>query len=170
MTELPWFERSLIFGKPKEMLPYFLERLNGTIARMAAKIQHVPEEILSAPFNGKWSIKENIGHLAQVDQLNNGRVQDIIKGVSPMSPSLFELRQNYNAMPTEVLLDFFIKIRQKNIANYGSLSDDQLAKSSLHPRLKVMMTPVDLVWFDAEHDDHHLVKINIILKALWPSN
>jgi hypothetical protein len=26
-----------------------------------------------------------------------------------------------------------------------------------------MMTPVDLAWFDAEHDDHHLVKINEIL-------
>ena len=25
------------------------------------------------------------------------------------------------------------------------------------------MTPVDLAWFDAEHDDHHLVKINEII-------
>jgi hypothetical protein len=28
------------------------------------------------------------------------------------------------------------------------------------------MTPVDLAWFDAEHDDHHFVTINKILKEL----
>jgi hypothetical protein len=36
----------------------------------------------------------------------------------------------------------------------------------MHPRLKVPMTPVDLAWFDAEHDDHHLVKINFIIETL----
>ena len=29
-----------------------------------------------------------------------------------------------------------------------------------------MMSPVDLAWFDAEHDDHHLVRINEILEFL----
>ncbi len=28
------------------------------------------------------------------------------------------------------------------------------------------MTPVDLAWFDAAHDDHHLVKINEIIFTL----
>ena len=39
-------------------------------------------------------------------------------------------------------------------------------KSSLHPRLKMQMTPVDLAWFDAEHDDHHLVKIQNLIARL----
>ena len=28
------------------------------------------------------------------------------------------------------------------------------------------MTPVDLAWFDAEHDDHHLVRMNEIISVL----
>ncbi|MFT4669296.1 MAG: hypothetical protein ACI9M9_001964 [Flavobacteriaceae bacterium] len=29
----------------------------------------------------------------------------------------------------------------------------------MHPRLKVLMRPVDLLFFVAEHDDHHLATI-----------
>jgi hypothetical protein len=36
---LPWFERNLKFGLPKEMLPFYLERLEGTIARIQAKVK-----------------------------------------------------------------------------------------------------------------------------------
>jgi hypothetical protein len=164
MTELPWFERNLVFGKPNEMLPYFLERLEGTIARIAAKVRNVSEEILSAQLNGKWSIKQNIGHLAEVDEIANKRIHEMISGISPMSPAVFEPKMNYNEMPMEVVLEYFTKTRHENILKYGRLTDEELAKVSLHPRLKVMMTPVDLAWFDAEHDDHHLVKINFILK------
>jgi hypothetical protein len=46
------------------------------------------------------------------------------------------------------------------------LSKEELSKASLHPRLKVMMTPVDLALFDAEHDDHHLVTISEIISRL----
>lgn len=52
---------------------------------------------------------------------------------------------------------------KKNLELYQSLSEADLKKESLHPRLKMMMNPVDLAMFDAEHDDHHLVKINEIL-------
>ncbi|HET9486764.1 MAG TPA: hypothetical protein VFO54_04995, partial [Chryseosolibacter sp.] len=47
-----------------------------------------------------------------------------------------------------------------------TLSDGECAMTSLHPRLNVMMNPVDLAYFDAEHDDHHLVKISEIQLAL----
>jgi len=50
------------------------------------------------------------------------------------------------------------------------LSVDELAKSSIHPRLKVNMTPVDLAWFDAEHDDHHLMRISEIISLLSKRN
>jgi len=36
--------------------------------------------------------------------------------------------------------------------------------AATHPRLKVKMTPVDLAFFDAEHDDHHLLKISDIIR------
>ncbi len=36
--------------------------------------------------------------------------------------------------------------------------------SSLHPRLNVQMRVVDMAYFVAEHDDHHICKIMEIVK------
>ena len=165
MDNLPWFERNLRFGYPKAMLPYFLERLEGSIVRIQAKVKGVDDKILSTKLNNKWSIKQNIGHLAEVDEIANKRLDEMVKGISPMSPAVFE-PQDYNPWPIEKVLDFFKNTRLKNLTKYRSIAEDDLLKSSLHPRLKVEMTPVDLAWFDAEHDDHHFVTINKILKEL----
>lgn len=164
MSELPWFERELVFGKSAELLPYFLERLAGTIVRIEYKVKNIPEDILSRRFNGKWSIKENIGHLAEVDEIANKRIEEMTTGVSIMSPAVFE-PQDFNPWPIEKVVQYFEIARKRNLEKYRRLHANNLLKSSLHPRLKVQMTPVDLAWFDAEHDDHHLVKINQILQS-----
>jgi hypothetical protein len=159
---LPWFERNLKFGYAPEMLPFFLERLHGTVIRIEEKTRGIDDKILSKKIDNKWSIKENIGHLAEVDEIANKRIDEMSSGVAVMSPAVFEPK-DYNPLPIEKVLDFFRKNRFINIKKYKTLSAEQLKKSSLHPRLKMQMTPVDLAWFDAEHDDHHLVKINEIL-------
>ena len=166
MSELvPWFERNLEFGKPKEMLPFYLERLEGTIARIEAKVKDVENAILSEKPQGKWSVKQQIGHLAEVDEVANKRLDEMVAGISPMSPAVFE-PQDYNPWPVERVVSFFKETRLKNLQKYHSIAENDLLKSSIHPRLNVPMTPVDLAWFDAEHDDHHLAKISEILRNL----
>jgi hypothetical protein len=162
---LPWFERNLTFGYPPEMLPFFLERLEGTIVRLERKLSTLDDKVLSEKINGKWSIKENIGHLAEVDEIANKRIDEMIAGTEVMSPAVFEPK-DYNPWSIGKVLNFFTQTRQNNLKKYASLSSAQLTKHSVHPRLKVKMTPVDLAWFDAEHDDHHLVKINEILRNM----
>lgn len=162
---MPWFERNLKFGYPKEMLPFFLERLEGTIIRLEQKVKSVNDKTLSTKLDGKWSIKENIGHLAEVDEVANKRLDEIVNGVAVMSPAVFEPR-DYSTWSIGEVLQLFTKNRTSNIEKYRAIQEKDLLKSSLHPRLKVAMTPVDLAWFDAEHDDHHLVKINEILAQL----
>jgi hypothetical protein len=160
---LPWFERNLKFGYAPAMLPFFLERLEGTIIRLEQKVKGVDDKTLSTKHDDKWSIKQNIGHLAEVDGVANKRIDEMTSGVEVMSPAVFE-PQDYNPWPIEKVLAFFKKSRLSNLGKYKSLSEAQLKASSLHPRLNVPMTPVDLAWFDAEHDDHHLVKINLIIQ------
>lgn len=164
MNEVPWFERELKFGKPIELLPYFLERLEGSIYRVEQKVKNIDDAFLSKRFDGKWSIKENIGHLAEVDEIGNKRLDEMVQGVANLSPAVFE-PQDYNPWPIERVVNFFKTTRLSNLKKYEGISASDLRKSSLHPRLKVQMTPVDLAWFDAEHDDHHLVKITNILKT-----
>lgn len=163
MNEVPWFERQLTFGKPKEMLPYYLERLRGTVLRLEAKVKDLDDQELSRQDNNKWSIKQNIGHLAEVDDVASKRIDEMVNGISPMSPAVFEPKQDYNSMTVHDVLNVFRKSREKNLNKYLNLDEEQLTKASLHPRLHVMMSPVDLAWFDAEHDDHHLVKIHEII-------
>lgn len=166
MKKLEWFERKFSFGLPPGMLPFYLERLQGTAARIARKVEGFSEETLSNKLDGKWSVKQNIGHLAEVDEIANKRIDEMINGITPMSPAVFEPRHDYNAKTIKEVLALFEKNRKENLKKYSQLNDDAYSKSSLHPRLKVQMTPVDLAYFDAEHDDHHLVRINEILTAL----
>jgi hypothetical protein len=162
MNRLNWFDRTFNFPVPKAMLPFYLERLEGTIYRVEHKVKGVSDKVLSEKYNGKWSIKQNIGHLAEVDNVGNKRIDEMLAGVAMLSPAVFE-PQDYNPWPIEKLVAFFKESRLSNINKYRNLSDLHLAKGSLHPRLKVYMTPVDLAFFDAEHDDHHLVKISDII-------
>lgn len=162
MKRMDWFERSFTFGLPKGMLPFYLERLEGTIIRLEHRVAGVSDNILSTKYNDKWSVKQNIGHLAEVDRVANKRIDEIVAGVTVLSPAVFE-PQDYNPWPIEKVVEFFREARLSNINKYRGLSELHLSKGSTHPRLKVLMTPVDLAWFDAEHDDHHLLKISDII-------
>lgn len=170
MKKLEWFEREFEFGHPVGMLPFYIERLKGTISRIESKVIGVREEILSNKLDGKWSVKQNIGHLAEVDEIAGKRIDEMISGIPILSPAVFEPQKDYNQQSVHQVVADFLRIRTKNINRYSTLSRDDLAKSSLHPRLKVQMSPVDLAWFDAEHDDHHLVRINEIIGVLSRSN
>lgn len=165
MNSMRWFDRQMTFGLPKEMLPFYLERLDGTFPRIERKVKGLTDAQLTFRPDGKWSIKQHIGHLAEVDQVANKRIQEMRSGAAMMSPAVFE-PQDYNPWPIAKVLDFFLSTRNSNIGAYKAIPDNELLKSSKHPRLGVMMTPVDLAWFDAEHDDHHLVKINEIIFTL----
>jgi hypothetical protein len=165
MQRLRWFDRVFNFGAPQGMLPFYLERLEGTIVRIEKKVEGISEEVLSNRLDNKWSVKENIGHLAEVDEIAGKRINEMISGVSPMSPAVFEPKP-YHEWPISKVIQFFRENRTRTVERYATLASDELNKSSEHPRLKVSMTPIDLALFDAEHDDHHLVRINEILSVL----
>ncbi|MDZ4714311.1 MAG: DinB family protein [Cytophagales bacterium] len=162
MNTIPWFERNLAFGLPAEMLPFYLERLRGTGVRLEKKVAHLKNDILTHRPGGKWSIKQHIGHLAEVDEVASKRIGEMLQGVPVMSPAVFEPK-DYDPWPIGKVLDYFQNTREKNVKTYDAIHPADLVKSSIHPRLKVPMTSIDLAWFDAEHDDHHLVKINEII-------
>lgn len=161
---IAWFDRKFTFGIGPEMLPLFLERLEGTVYRIEQKVKGLDEKVLSERFDGKWSVKQNIGHLAEVDQINNKRIDEIIRGAAVLSPAVFE-PMDYNPWPASKVIAFFRDARQSNLNKYSALSLDEKTLSSVHPRLKIKMNPVDLAFFDAEHDDHHLLKITDIIRA-----
>lgn len=165
MSSLAWFDREFSFGKPAELLPFFLERLSGTPIRIVHKVKGLEEDQLGARLEGKWSVKEHVGHLVEVDQIANRRIDEMLAGQEVMSPAVFEPR-DYTSWPILHVIEFFADGRQKNIGKYESIAKEKLLCRSLHPRLKLNMTPIDLAWYDAEHDDHHLLKMSEIIGKL----
>jgi hypothetical protein len=166
MEKTQWTQRQFNFELPLGMFPFYVERLEGTIVRLENKIKNLSDRILSERLDDKWSIKENIAHLAEVEEICLKRIHELTNGISPISSAVFELRQEYNIQPAKTVLNYFEENRITAIDHFKKLTDAELQKSGIHPRLKIPITPLGLTFFHAEHDDHHIVRINEIIKAL----
>jgi len=117
----------------------------------------------------KWSIKENIGHLLDLEELHEGRIDDFIgrKEVlraADMSNARTYAASHNNTSTQELLKQFGIR-RALFVKRLRELDDETQQYKSLHPRLREMMRPVDMAFFTAEHDDHHLASIREIIVA-----
>jgi hypothetical protein len=160
---LPWFERTFPHGLPKAMLPTVIERLRGTPARLADRLQGVSHAVLTRRRGDSWSIQENAGHLLDVETLWLARLEDLAAGRSRLTEADLTNRQtweaNHNASELASILNGFRLARGDLVRRIESFPDGQLIVTALHPRLRIAMNVVDLGHFVAEHDDYHLAKI-----------
>jgi len=170
MKKVKWFERSFDFSKDQNIFPSIIERLRGTPARLEEKFKSIPLEILETKVDNTWSIKENVGHLTDLEPLWQGRLEDIKNGEMEMRPTDLANRKtdeaNHNTQSIEKLLSDFREIRERTITLIENLDEETIFKSALHPRLKTPMRTMDLFLFVAEHDDHHLARITELVKLL----
>src|SRR6185436_13128288 len=65
---IPWMQRTFRFDFPWELFPEEIERVRGTPARAAALVAGVPQAVLAQRVGDRWSIQENIAHLADLDE------------------------------------------------------------------------------------------------------
>jgi hypothetical protein len=161
MKHTPWIERKFNFDFPLTHLPFIIERLKGTAIRISDLADGIPEERLIQKPLGKWSLKEHIGHLGDLEELHLGRMVDFknklpVLRAADMS-NLKTAGANHNANSLKDLLNRFSTKRKEFILTLLALNEEENNFQSLHPRLKVEVRPVDIGFFVAEHDDHHLV-------------
>ena len=170
MKKTKWFERSFDFGDQQNIFPSIIERLKGTPARLDEKFRSIPIHLLEVKFDNTWSIKENLGHLTDLEPLWQGRLEDIINGETEMRPTDLANRKtdeaNHNLKSLEELLSAFRLIRAQTVIRLEELDEETIFKSALHPRLKTPMRTMDLFLFVAEHDDHHLARITELVKII----
>jgi len=168
IAQREWFNRRFELGLPSQAIVEIIERLRGTPARLEERLQELPPQILTERFEGKWSIQENAGHLLDLESLWEGRLDDLLGGAPELRVTDLGNRKtdqaNHNSRPLEEILTAFRKVRKRIVHRLEALDDSQLAATALHPRLRQPMTAVDLFFFVAEHDDHHLARITRILK------
>ncbi len=170
MKQIKWFERKFDFSKEQNIFPSIIERLKGTPILIEFKVSTISDLDLKVKFQDSWSIQDNIGHLIDLEPIWLGRLQDILRGDEMMRHIDLENTKtnlaNHNSRSIQDLLNDLSNIRGVLVSNLEKLTTYEVFKSSLHPRLNTPMRIMDLFLFVAEHDDHHLARINEIIEAL----
>lgn len=165
---LKWIDRSFTFSYPVELYPEMIERVRGAPARLDEYFNSASAEILTARDDGRWSIQENAGHLLDLDELTIQRIDQYIAGDAVLRPADITNKKtseaNYNSVPAATISQSFRQRRMEIVRTLERLDAEMFARSAIHPRLNIPLRLVDFVFFEAEHDDYHLTRINELLK------
>lgn len=166
----PWAERKFRFGHPSWMLVDFIERLRGVLPRLDVLVIGLDHELAHRQVDGKWSIAQNIGHLSDVEELWQERLDDLRQGrktYTPAVPARFqELAMRHQDRPVSETLMEFRSRRSNLIGGLAGASPELQRAEAFHERLQVSMRLVDCAQFYAEHDDHHLIRIRRLRSVL----
>lgn len=170
MQRTKWTERKFTFDFPEGWLSNILERLRGTTPRIKDMIAGLNDEQLTLQPQGKWSIKEHIGHLADLEQLHEGRIDDFLNRKDTLRAADMTNKKteeaHHNTKDIQTLITEFNTKREMYISRIEQLDEATQKFKSLHPRLQTMVRPVDIAYFTAEHDDHHLADIRDIINSI----
>ena len=166
MRRTKWFERKFPAIADNGLLPGILERLSGTPARLRAMIADARPRAAESG----WSAAKELGHLSDVEPLWMTRVQDILQGRPDLTPADLTNRAtteaDHDRHPLSELVDRLEPGRRALVVALRGATDADLERSARHPRLGTPMRLVDLAYFVAEHDDHHMVRLRGLLSSV----
>jgi uncharacterized damage-inducible protein DinB len=164
VDRLEWFKRQFTFELPLWMYPNVVERVRGTPARLEDLTRPLPREILTKRDGDKWSIQEQAGHLLDLEPLGMSRLDNYEDGRETLQAADMENRRtheaNHNADTIENILTAFRAERMEFVQRLDAYDAAFVERTALHPRLKMKIRVIDLAFFIAEHDDHHLARIS----------
>lgn len=170
VDRLEWIKRQFSFELPLGMYGNVVERVRGTPARLEDLMRGLPQEALTRRDGDKWSIQEQAGHLLDLEGLGMNRLDDFEVGRDVLVAADMENRKthdaNHNANTIENILDAFRTERMAFVARLDAYDEAFVQRTALHPRLKTKIRVIDLVFFIAEHDDHHLARISELKRLL----
>jgi hypothetical protein len=169
---MEWIKRQFTFELPAGMYPNVVERVRGTPARLEDLLRELPTEVLTRRDNDKWSIQEQAGHLLDLEPLGMNRLDDYEAGRDTLRAADMSNRltheANHNADAVENVLAAFRRERMEFVARLDAYDEAFVERTALHPRLMMHLRPIDLAFFIAEHDDHHLARISELKRLFAP--
>ena len=165
-----WTDRSWEFGRPAGLFPAIVERLRGASVRAEEILGSASDELLGTRHQGKWSVKEQIGHLDDLHHLDVTRMREYVERAPVLSAADMTNRAtesaSHNAIPAEEIASRFRTHRGALVEALAALDIEVVTTKILHPRLEQEMQLVDWAFFVAEHDDHHIASARRVLESL----
>ena len=164
-----WAERRFAFVHPPWMLADFLERLRGVVPRLGPLLHGVSHELAHRRVDGTWSIAQNVGHLSDVEDLWQERLEDLRRGGERYTPAdpvrLQAAAERHEGRPLAAIVEELDTRRRALVAAMEGAPPALHLASAFHERLQCPMRLVDCAQFYAEHDDHHLLRIRALRSA-----
>lgn len=170
MQTLQWISRTFHFDFPAGMFNIIVARLRGTYPQIHHATQHLPSHVLTQRAEDKWSIQQHIGHLTDLEDLHLQRLYDFRAKKDILSAwdglNTKTETAGHNEKNIERVLEEMKTHRNTFLQELLKFSDAELEQTALHPRLNVKMRIVDLAYFVAEHDDHHIAAMYDLIKII----
>ena len=167
---MKWFDKKFQFDLSEDHYGSVLMKLRETPENIAQLVSPLPEEVLTKRTDNCWSIKENIGHLIDLEELHDGRIDDFKAGKETLRPADLNNRKteeaNHNNRKIGDLLSQLKMVRENFVKKMKHLDEKTLSRSSIHPRLNQQMRPIDMAQFVLEHDEHHIQTIKELIYQL----
>lgn len=164
-----WLDRRFDYEPPAGEYPMIVERLRGAPARVEEIATRVRERERLSKHGDAWSIQEHLGHLVDLEGLWAKRTEEFFAGAKELSAADMSNRatkeRDHNARAIAAIIAEFRVARGRWVARLDGATDADVVRAALHPRLQRPMRLIDLCFFVAEHDDHHLA----IVTRLWRS-
>ena len=163
-----WTDRRFDFSFPVDLYPEVIERVRGTPARLTRRLNPVPANVLTRRDGERWSIQENAGHLLDLESLFSQRLDEYLSGAATLHAADMSNRKtheaSHNSSSVDLILAEFQEKRGRLVERLDGLTAETFAKVALHPRLNMPMRLVDMLFFQAEHDDYHLARISELVR------
>lgn len=117
---------------------------------------------------GKWSVHEQLAHLARYHQIFLQRIERMLSEQAPeFSRYLAEDDPEWPAwrdLPTPQLLVRISSMRAKLMARLRSLSEEDFARTGVHPKFGSMSLSMWLEFF-LVHEAHHLYMVLQLVRS-----
>ncbi len=107
---------------------------------------------------GKWTIKEVIGHIIDVERVMAYRALSFSRNEEQSLPGFeqddYITNSNYSQRSVEDLINEFKAVRNANLIMFKSFSDEMLKRGGIASDNKV--TVLALIYIIAGHEKHHI--------------
>ena len=168
MELIRWVDRVFNFEFSASHYPALVERITGTPARLEEILSGLDKDLLLRRDGSSWSIQEHAGHLIDVEELHEKRLKQFFANMNILLPADMSNKktylEEYNSKEIKDILSKFREVRSHFIEKLADADDYTITRAARHPRLNKDMRLVDMIYFMAEHDDHHLAIIRSLIK------
>ena len=123
------------------------------------KLKSLPDDKANYAYaDGKWTVKEVIGHCADAERVFSYRLTRIARGdktpLAGFDENLWAKTAPHGKRPLSAVVDEMIAVRRSTIALIDSLDDTAIANSTTANNKEI--TGRALCWIIAGHSKHHL--------------